>query len=113
MRAAVSIVVAALVAWAIHAFVLQPYRCNVLKKQLAPATAKADADSPSNDDRILARRTAEQLESCLRPGCRDVALDIELAANYLVLGRRDAAYALYQHALTLDRRPEIYLCLAT
>jgi hypothetical protein len=61
----------------------------------------------------MARRNLDVLEPCMRVTCRDVSLDMIAAANLRLLGRDSDAIAMYRHALSLDRRPEIYLNLAS
>jgi tetratricopeptide (TPR) repeat protein len=108
--AAVGIVVAG--CYASYLFCYLPYRCNRIKKSYSAATEYAFERSGTPEGSLVARANAATLQACMRPTCRDVFVDMLVAANYRVLGRYDDAIALYRDALRYDRRPEIYLNLS-
>jgi tetratricopeptide (TPR) repeat protein len=98
--------------YAFYLFCYLPYHCNAVKKTYAASTQYAFQRLGTPEGSIAARRNIAALQQCLTPTCRDVYLDMLVAANYRVIGRYQDAVALYRDALRFDRRPEIYLNLA-
>jgi len=98
--------------YAFYIFCMLPYRCNRIKNAYILPTEYAFNHAGTPDGSLQARRNLTALLPCMRPACRNVALDMIAAGNYRVLGRYDEAIRLYQHALNLDRRPELYANLA-
>ena len=110
-RRALALAVVAIGAYALYVFCVVPWRCNLLKKVRSQRTEMAFNKIGSPDGRIAARENVDALLACVRPECRDISLDMLLAANYRLLGQEEQAIRFYQHALLLDRRPEVFLNL--
>jgi tetratricopeptide (TPR) repeat protein len=111
-RRLTAVAVLAASAYAFHLFCVLPYRCNRIKNFQILPTEKAYAQIGTPEGSLQARRNLTALMVCMRPTCRDVSLDMIVAANNRVLGRYDEAIRLYRHALLLGRRPELYSNLA-
>jgi tetratricopeptide (TPR) repeat protein len=112
LRRVVALVVVSACIFAFYVFCVMPYRCNRLKNAYIPSTGQAYERIGTPEARIAARRNIASLQECMTPSCRDVSLDMLVAANYRIVGRYQDAIALYRDALRFDRRPEIYLNLA-
>lgn len=112
LRGAAALLVALVAGGALYFFCVLPYRCNVVKKAQLGATNFAFEHARTPTGRLAARRNVDAFAPCLNALCRDVSLDILVAANDRVLGRSDEAIRLYLDALRLDVRPEIYVNLA-
>jgi tetratricopeptide (TPR) repeat protein len=97
---------------AFYAFCVMPYRCNLVKSAQTVAIERVYQNGPGPSARMAARGSLAALQPCTFPTCRDVGSDMLIAAAYRLLGRNDEAIRAYRHALTLDRRPEIYANLA-
>jgi len=111
-RFAVALLTVAAGAAAFYYFCLLPYRCNRIYSVQIAATEAAYQSAPSVGGRIAARRNIDVLWQCRGATCRNVGIDMLLAANYRILGQDDEAIRCYRDALRLDQRPEIYLNLA-
>jgi len=111
-RLAVVLVVIAGMA-AIWVFCIQPYECNRIKRRATAITEAVYQRDGTLEAKVMARRNLAVMDPCMRVTCRDVSLDMIAAANLRALGRNEDAAVMYRHALTLDRRPEIYLNLAS
>ena len=98
---------------AIWLFCIQPYECNRVKRRATAVTEAVYQRGDTPEAKIIARRNLDVLDPCMRMTCRDVSVDMIAAANLRAIGRHDDAIAMYRHALTLDRRPEIYLNMAS
>ncbi len=109
----IAVTVIAAGAYAIQVFCVLPYRCNRIKNAHIRSTEAAYSHIGTPEGSIQARRNLAALLQCMGPTCRDVSLDMILAANYQVLGRNDEAIGAYRDALRLDHRPELYANLAT
>ena len=112
VRRLIAIVLLAGCGGALYFFCVLPYRCNLIKKAGTASAEYAYDHGGSPEGSVQARRNLAALSQCRGPACRDITMDMIEAANYRVLGRYDDAGRLYRHALTLDRRPEIYANLA-
>jgi tetratricopeptide (TPR) repeat protein len=110
-RSAFALLAVAAGAVALYAFCVLPYRCNIIKNVQTAAIA-GTFDRGGTAAPIAARSSLAALQRCTFPTCRDVATDMLIAATYRILGRHEEAIRTYRHALTLDRRPEIYANLA-
>ena len=113
LRRLVAVGIIAAGAYALYAFCILPYRCNLIKKVREEATETAFNRLGSTDRRIAARRNIDALLECMRPACHDITLDMLMAANYRLLGQYGNAIGSYRHALLLDRRPEVLLNLGS
>ena len=111
LRRLIALCVVAAGAGAIYFFCVMPYQCNRIKKTALLSTQRAYTIAGTRESVIAARQTADALLPCFRPACHDVSLDMLMAANARILGRNEEAVHLYEHALQLDRRPEIYVNL--
>lgn len=107
--AALTVVAGAVAA---YYFCVLPYRCNRLRAVQTATLAAAFRNSGSADAKIAARRNLDVLWPCGGPTCRDVGIDMLLAASYRILGQEREATRRYRDALRLDRRPEIFTNLA-
>lgn len=107
--AALAIVAAGV--YALDVFCVLPWRCNLVRKARAQATDAAYNAVGSPEARIAARRNLDAVLPCTSATCRDIAVDMLAAANYRLLGQNDTAVQFYEHALRLDRRPEILMNL--
>ena len=112
VRRVAALLVVAAGAYAFYEFCVLPWRCNAIRKSGAARTQYAFEHAATPEGRIRARNNVDLLLSCIRPSCRDVSLDMLIAANYRILGQEQEAISYYRDALRLDRRPEIYLNLA-
>jgi len=112
-RRIVAVIVVVAGAYAFYVFCVLPYRCNQIKKKQLLSTEYAFERAATPEGRIRARENLAMLLPCARASCRDVSLDMLIAANYRVLGQPQEAIRYYRDALRRDRRPEIYVNLAT
>ena len=112
LRRFAALAVVAACFFAFYEFCYLPYRCNRLKNAYLGATEQAYQRLGTPEGSIAARRNIAALQECMSPSCRDVSLDMLVAANYRIVGRYQDAIALYRDALRFDRRPEIYLNLS-
>lgn len=112
VRSIVCVAVIAASLAATHFLCVIPFRCNQEKKRAAQVTTEAFRYSGSFAALKSGRDTMNRLRPCFRFGCRDVGLYMAMAANARLAGQTDEAIRLYNEALELDRRPEIYYNLA-
>jgi tetratricopeptide (TPR) repeat protein len=103
---------AALALCALHGYILhsqiyQPYRCNIVRKQIIARSERAQMRSQTTAT-ILARTNIEILRPCLDVCRTSVDYYMLLAANLAMLGRTLEAEQMYRQALRYDRRPELY-----
>lgn len=108
-----AIVIAIVAAVAIQRWCVVPYQCNLTKARSEQIIRELDASQGQYQRAFVARKTLAPIEACLRDMPHDIDLLVEAAACQLVIGNREAAVRLYDEALRVDRRPEIYLNLAT
>lgn len=107
---------AILLVWATAAFALQrwcwiPYRCSLVEQQVQKLTLRIASLPDEPAVRTAARRNLAAMRPCLGQTFAKVNQLMIAAANYRMLDRADAAIGLYERALQLDRRPELYLNL--
>jgi hypothetical protein len=103
-------VIALCAIYGLYAKCFLPLRCDIIAKRVQARTpAIVGRDSYLNS---VARQNVEQLSSCLRQCDENLTLLVVAAANESMLARNGDAVRLYQRALTLDRRPELYVGLA-
>jgi tetratricopeptide (TPR) repeat protein len=99
--------------FAVHRLTIQPWRCNLILKQVQLSSLAAMSSTSPQDAARSSQRNLDRLEAH-EAGCRmKVDYYLMLAANNLFLGRYEPAVATYQRALTIDHRPEIYFDLGT
>jgi hypothetical protein len=87
--------------------VVVSYRCNQRLKVAKTATRKALANE-GRASALLATESISILATCPEWCDGNVDALMVLAANNRVLRRPDETLALYDRALELDRRPELY-----
>ena len=91
---------------------VMPWRCNRTMARITAATERLmRAEQESWKSAATARANLQTLDGCADVCRDDVDREMLAAANLRVLGRNEEAVALYEHALTWDRRPELYLQL--
>jgi len=114
VRVPIAIAIVALTAAAFHYFVIIPFRCDHVKRSVE-ALIRRFAGSGQPPMVMVARLRAarDQVYACIEHMPHDLDLRLEAAACDRFLGRPDDAIEQYQLALKIDRRPEIYLNLAT
>jgi tetratricopeptide (TPR) repeat protein len=100
----------ALVLTACYFHVYRPWHCNSFKKTVLDRTDLA-ARTGGMRGAVLARKNLEAFLGDRSCGCDLQAMMLE-AANLRLLRRPADAIPIYQKALTVERRPEIYLNLA-
>jgi tetratricopeptide (TPR) repeat protein len=112
IRAAAFIAIAFCASFALYAWVVRPYRCNISSKRTARRLDVA-VSLPSGSLRIasMARLNIEELEPCVSAIPSNIAADMVLAGSYRTIGDRQKALDVYGSALRYDRRPEIYFDL--
>ena len=94
--------------WLAYRFCWVPYRCNNQIGSAVTLTEKVWLRSGQMSATIAARRLIAEMTDCLQ-SYPDVGAYMVAAANLRIVGRMDDALRLYRRALSLDRRPEIYL----
>jgi hypothetical protein len=112
MRKLGALAIVALAAFALHRIVIVRWHCNNVEGTVNRATDGPLGPSDEYRVRRAAERNIEVAKECLDRSKTDVNLAVLTAANFLMLGRSDAAVPLYERALQYDRRPEIYFALA-
>jgi tetratricopeptide (TPR) repeat protein len=97
--------------YALYDWCYLPYGCNVFKRRAEVSMlAAANVASPLRLAPI-ARRNLEQSLQWIRRCPNDLDLYMIAGGSFRQLGLSTEAIPMYQRALTLDRRPEIYLNL--
>lgn len=91
-------------------FAYVPLRCNALIVSAEHDTRSALTAEPWVQ-RARARRTLDLVTPCLKASPSQVDLWMLAGANLQILGRWEAAAAMYASGLKYDRRPELYLQL--
>ncbi len=88
-----------------------PYRCNAFKRSAESSMlAIQNVDAPMRRA-MIARQNLDLSLSWLRRCPNDIDLYMIAAGSFRQLGRSGDAIPMYEAALLLDRRPEIYLNL--
>jgi tetratricopeptide (TPR) repeat protein len=100
-----------LAGYAIYQWSYLPYGCNLVKQSAERTLLQAERISGSPQGAVVARGNLEATLKALQQCPHDLDLLMIAAGAYRQLGRSAEAIPLYQAALTLDRRPEIYLNL--
>ena len=102
---------AAACAWALFDWVYLPQSCNAAVSELARRTTLV---GESRGDFQYVTRAKKNLEDllALRPQCTtELQIPVLIATNEESLGRYEEAIRSYQDALTIDRRPELYVAI--
>lgn len=106
VRIAIVLFLGGAAAYAIHTRAIVPLRCASAASDGAAALRRAAAD------RATARRVRNTLRGCeCVTSAAGMRIRFTLAEAAEMLGEHREAIAHYQHALLLDRRPEIYFAL--
>ncbi len=112
LRAVLAMVILVVCMGAFHRFVVLPYRCSHLKRNVEAIIQRfVVTEQPSLRLVEILRVARVEVHRCMRHMPHDLDLRMEAAACDLFLGRRPEAIEQYQAALRIDRRPEIYLNL--
>jgi tetratricopeptide (TPR) repeat protein len=99
-------------AWALREWCYEPYACNVAISEITARTAASDNLRGEYAKVQRAEANIARLRA-LEPHCRtDVRLYMLLGGNEALAGQPQNAVRNYELALTIDRRPEIYIALA-
>jgi tetratricopeptide (TPR) repeat protein len=111
-KAAVAVAALACSVWAIHRFAAVPQQCNAAISELTSRT-NAAAGIASDYDRLRrVRRNLEELQPLRRACPTQVRVPFLIGANFELSGQPAEALRHYRDALTVDRRPEIYVAIA-
>jgi hypothetical protein len=109
-RNALALAIAIAAVLALHQLVVVPWRCSVVEGAVSQSTPEERSDDPS------IRKRAEENIARISPCAGRCRTNVNLAVlggqNLMVLGRREAAIALFEQALRYSQRPEIYMALA-
>ncbi|MCU1348752.1 MAG: hypothetical protein JWO56_1782 [Acidobacteria bacterium] len=112
VRRAISAAAVAAALFLTYEWCVPPYRCNLAKGALSVRTDANAAEFIGEVARAHARETLALLRP-LRHDCpRDIDLLMMQAKNEALMAHVDDSIATYRHALTVEKRPEIYLELA-
>lgn len=110
--AALLLVVAA--AWqALMWLSVAPFRYNRYRKYAESQLSIIERAPSDFQRRMLARRIIDGLSRHARSGIHDVSLNVNRAIAYSMMGAGEAAITEYEQAISLEKRPEVYLGLAT
>lgn len=111
LRVLAALAVVSATTYAIERSVWRPFRCAGIVSSASAALAAAEQRS-DHDYRRTARDVRSKLQRC---ECVSDALEVRtsfaLAESATALGDHHAAITAYEHALTTDRRPELYFAL--
>lgn len=93
--------------------VVEPWRCNRILRHVMESS-RAALSAPSTREAVQrAAANLAILEQRERGCLMKVDYYLIVAANNLILGRRDPALRAFQDALKIEHRPEIYFDLGT
>jgi tetratricopeptide (TPR) repeat protein len=95
----------------IRLWVVIPYRCNLATERATSTVLMITTMEKSLRAAELARMNVDRLKTCVVHCPLDVAAAMDLAASYRFLGLHEEAVSIYQSALNVDRRAELYLNL--
>lgn len=113
-RVPLAIAIVVLTAAAFHYFVIIPFRCDHVKRRVEELIRRfAVTGQPTLVMVARLRSARDEVHTCIEHMPHDLDLRLEAAACDRFLGRPGEAIEQYRFALTIDRRPEIYLNLAT
>lgn len=98
--------------WALLCFSYHPHRCNAGVTAAHVGTTAAQATASDYGRLVRARRNLELLAGLRETCTTNVRVPMLIAANEELVGRPEDALRSYQHALSIDRRPEIYTARA-
>ena len=109
--AAVTVIVCIGAFYAFYEWCYVPYECNRFKRATeASMIAVQNIDEPLRRA-MIARRNLEGARNWIARCPHDLDLYMIAGGSFRQLGLSAEAIPLYQKALTLDRRPEVYLNL--
>jgi len=111
LRAALAIVVAVGAGYFVYNCCWKRFLCNRTELRLQSRVESTLKIMDEPKARFIARQTLDHVSTCMEVTPGNVNLYMIRAAALRILGRPAEAIADYQHALTLDRRPEIYVNL--
>lgn len=111
LRKAFAILIFAAAALAMHATVIVPYRCNLIEGSVSQALENVWATPHTHTARMIAAQSLARLQHCLAERPERVNLSMLAGGALQILGRHEAAIAIYENALRYDRRPELYMAL--
>jgi len=109
-RKALALTIAMAAVLALYQFVVVPWRCSIVERAVSQSTPEERSDDPFIRKR--AENNVARIASCAGRCRTNVNLAVLAAQNLMVLGRREAAIALFEQALRYSQRPEIYMALA-
>ena len=98
-----------LCAWGLYAWVWVPHRCSLEVTELARRTDGAEKTAADYERTVRARRNIADLARLRESSPNDVRVPMLIAANQLLMGLPAEAVRSYDDALSVDRRPEIYM----
>lgn len=107
----VSVAVFVVVTWIAYRWCYLPYQCNIFKRAAEAAVTSVESLNSPVQRGAFARHNLEQSMEWIARCPDDLELYMIAAGSLRELGRSDQAIPMYEHALKLDRRPEIYLNL--
>ncbi|HET7435897.1 MAG TPA: tetratricopeptide repeat protein [Thermoanaerobaculia bacterium] len=110
-RKALAALVVLVACIALYRFVWTPFHCNYVRGRVTRLTADAWKDAGSFRSREMAMSNAVAISDCLARCKTDYALQMLAGSNFELIGRNEAAVAMYEEALRNNPRPEIYLAL--
>lgn len=110
----VTVAVAALVGgWALARYAYEPHRCNAAITAVDVSTTVAAADANDYARLVRARSNLQRLAALGETCPTDVRVPMLTGANEELVGRPEDAIRSYDHALTIEQRPEIYVARAS
>jgi tetratricopeptide (TPR) repeat protein len=110
-RIIASTVIIAATGYAVHRWAYLPYQCNAYKRSAERSVLFTQSLEPPDRRVFAARRNLDESLLWIDRCPRDLDLYMIAAASLRQLERSEDAAVMYGKALTLDRRPEIYLNL--
>ncbi len=116
LRRAAAAVVVIFAAAALYHVAWLPYQCNRLRKPLRAemeAVFGVSSRIDSHRAKVIARHDSAAAMACASRCPTNPDFLMIAAAGQRIIGRPEVAAELYERALRLDRRPEIYLGLGT
>lgn len=110
-RIFLTVAVLSSVCFAAYRFVILPHNCNVNRKRLRASTERVARLTDHFAAMRLARRNLDAASKAVQDCPHELDLYMIAAANLRALGRFPEAVEMYERALMVDRRPEIYFNL--
>jgi tetratricopeptide (TPR) repeat protein len=111
-KAVLALIVVVACAAALHAFVLMPWKCSHVKREVEALIEQLlELERPPLPVVARFRTLCQGIHHCIRQMPYDLDFRLEAAACAVLVGRTEEAIEQYRAALRIDRRPEIYLNL--